>query len=65
MSMDPAKVKRLREAEIRDKLPDDVVALIDSAQLDPPVHRSNLMRWRCSQGYVPTTRRHGPGRWQC
>ena len=35
MSMDPAKVKRLREAEIRDKLPDDVVALIDSAQLDP------------------------------
>ena len=35
MSVDPAKVKWLREAEIRDKLPDDVVALIDSAQLDP------------------------------
>ena len=33
MSMDTAKV--LREAEIRAKLPDDVMALIDAAQLDP------------------------------
>ena len=33
MSMDPAKAKR--EAEIRAKLPDDVVKLIDAAQLDP------------------------------
>ena len=33
MSIDPAKAKR--EAEIRAKLPDDVVALIDAAKLDP------------------------------
>ena len=33
MSMDPAKAKR--EAEIRAKLPGDVVALIDAANLDP------------------------------
>lgn len=33
MSMDTVKAKR--EAEIRDKLPDDVVALIDAAKLDP------------------------------
>ena len=33
MSMDTAKARR--EAEIRDKLPDDVVALADAAKLDP------------------------------
>ena len=33
MSIDPAKAKR--EAEMRDKLPDDVVALVDAAKLDP------------------------------
>ena len=35
MSIDPAKAKAKREAKIRDKLPVDVVALIDVAKLDP------------------------------
>ena len=35
MSIEPAKAKLLREADIRDKLPDDVMALIEAAQLDP------------------------------
>ena len=29
MSIEPAKAKLLREADIRDKLPDDVMALIE------------------------------------
>ena len=58
MSIDPAKAKR--EAEIRAKLPDDVVALIDAAKLDPgapfePDARALLTKLRADD--APTMRR--------
>ena len=59
MNMDPVKAKR--EAEIRDKLPDDVVALVDAANLRPGELHSSRTRWRCSR----KLRADNPAAWRC